>query len=90
MIDLTQNDDNQAAYMRLRDAIARDYPRGHLVAIFGGKIVGDADHFETLRKLLQNQNIDPTQALMVEAGVEYPEYVTIFACYKRFASNCAG
>lgn len=78
MIYPIQPDDNEAAYRRLKEAIAREYPRGQFVAIFGGQIVADAPTFEELSARLQATGKDSRDILVVEAGVEYPEYVTIF------------
>ena len=62
---------NEAAYRRLADSIKQTYPAGRFLAIAGGQVVADAGHFEELRPALQ--------ALIVQAGVEYPETAVIFA-----------
>jgi cysteine synthase len=70
-------DPNQAAYEKLRDYIARTYPPGRFVALAGGKIVADADTLKELCADLRKAGVDPNQAMAVQAGVEYPEEVTI-------------
>lgn len=69
---------NQVAYRQLRKAINETYAGGRLVAISGGQIVGDAATFADLNELLRRQDIDSPDVLVVQAGVDYPESVTIF------------
>jgi hypothetical protein len=69
---------NQAAHRRLKEPIAREYPRGWFVAIADEKVIGAAETVLALEKLLREQGIDPRSVLAVEAGVEYPNHVTIF------------
>lgn len=70
---------NQVAYRRLRETIKQGFPFGRFVAILGGRIVADAASFEELRAAIREQGQDPGRALIVQAGEEYPETVTIFA-----------
>ncbi len=70
---------NHAAYHRLKDAIARAYKPGRFVAIVGGQIVADADGFDELRSRLMAVGKDSTEALVVQAGMEYPENAVIFS-----------
>ena len=70
---------NQKAYKRLKDEIAQTYPRGRFVAIHEGKIVGDAGSFEELDATLTAQGVRSREALIVQAGISFPDYVTIFA-----------
>ena len=42
---------NQAAYLRLKDSIAAEYPRGWFVAIADEKVVGAAETVLALGKL---------------------------------------
>ena len=72
-----KRDVDQEAYRRLKKKIKQTYPPGRFVAIHGGKIVADAKDFDELDRLLEKMGIDPPQALIVEAGVDYPEYITI-------------
>jgi hypothetical protein len=69
---------NHAAYRRLKDAIARTNKPGQFVAISGGQIIADADGFDELRAHLAAAGKDPTEVLVVQAGVEYPETAVIF------------
>jgi hypothetical protein len=70
---------DQAAFRQAKDEIARTYPLGHLVAICGGEVVADAGSFEELGAKLASQGVDPRDALVVEAGADYPETAVIFA-----------
>jgi hypothetical protein len=70
---------NQAAYRQLRSIIQKTYPPGRFLAISGGKIIADAAGFEELHALLQQMGHHSPEVLVVQAGVDYPETVTIFA-----------
>jgi hypothetical protein len=70
---------DHAAFRQSKDVIARSYPPGRLVAICGGRIVADAAGFEDLTAKLALQGIDPQDALVVEAGADYPETAIVFA-----------
>ena len=72
---------NQSAYRRLADSIKQSYPPGHFVAISGGRIVADADRFDDLRRTLQALGMDPADALIVQAGVEY--FDAVILCQAR-------
>ena len=69
---------NQAAYRRLHDSINQTYPSGQFLAISSGQIVADAKKFDDLQAALVGLGKDPTQILIVQAGVEYPETAIIF------------
>ena len=69
---------NMAAYGRLKETICRTYARGWFVAIADDRIVDAAANFHDLEKSLRVKGKDPRRVLVVEAGVDYPEYVTIF------------
>jgi pyruvate-formate lyase-activating enzyme len=71
-----QRDVNEAAYRQLKETIAKAYPHGHFVAISGGEIVADAPTFLELNALLHARGYHAPDVLAVEAGVNYPEYVT--------------
>jgi len=68
---------NRAAYNRLKDTISRTYPHGWFVGIADEQVVGAAADFRALESLLREQGKDPRRVLVVQAGVGYPEYVTI-------------
>jgi hypothetical protein len=70
---------NQAAYRQLRSFIQQNYPTGRFIAISGGKIIADAGHFEELNSILHQMGNDSPEVLVVQAGVDYPETVTIVA-----------
>lgn len=69
---------NQAAYRRLRDFIRESYPQGRFVGIAGRKIVADAGSFAELDTLLNEIGFTSPDALVAEAGTDYPENATIF------------
>jgi hypothetical protein len=70
---------NAATFRWLRESIKETYPQGWFVAIADDQIIGAAADFRELKRRLQAAGKDPRRALVVEAGVDYPEYVTIFA-----------
>jgi hypothetical protein len=70
---------NQAAYRRLVSFIQNTYPPGRYVAISSGKIIADAASFEELNSVLDQMGNRSPEVLVVQAGVEYPDAVTIFA-----------
>ena len=69
---------NQIAFRQLEATIARTYPHGRFVAIAEGRVVADAPSLDALRPLLTALGKDPGQVLVVQAGVDYPEYSVIF------------
>lgn len=70
---------NEAAYRRLRDFIRENYPHGRFVGIAGGKIVADAGSFRELREMLNQMGFTSPNNFIVEAGVEYPEFMIILS-----------
>lgn len=70
---------NHAAYERLKDTLAQVYERGRYVGISGGEVVADAEDFAKLRARLSSLGKDPNRALIVQAGVAYPESAVIFS-----------
>lgn len=69
---------NSAAYGRLKESISRTYPPGWFVGIADEHVIGAAADFRALESLLRTQGKDPRRVLVVQAGVDYPDYVTIF------------
>jgi hypothetical protein len=69
---------NQAAYRQLKDFIQTSYPPGRYVAISGGRIIADAARSDELDSLLRHMGYHPPDVLVVQAGVDNPETVTIF------------
>jgi hypothetical protein len=70
---------NQTAYRQLSSLIEKNYPPGRFVAISGGKIIADAARFDELNSILHQIGNHSPEVLVVQAGVHYPETVTIFA-----------
>jgi hypothetical protein len=80
-----QNDNerqvNQEAYRRLRETIKQTYAADRYVAISAGKIVADAASFPELEAALKALGSDSRETLVVQAGVDYSDYVVIlFRC----------
>jgi hypothetical protein len=69
---------NQAAYRQLSTFIRNTYPHERYLAISGGKIIAGAARFEVLNSLLDQMGNHSPEVLVVQAGVEYPDAVTIF------------
>jgi hypothetical protein len=70
---------DQAAFRRLEGWIKAKYPAGRFVAIWGGKVVAEAADIPQIKSALTVLSIDPRQALVVQAGMDYHEDVTFFA-----------
>jgi hypothetical protein len=68
---------NKVSYLRLKETIRNTYPHGWFVGIADDQIVGAAADFRSLETSLREQGTDPRGVLVVEAGVDYPQYVTI-------------
>lgn len=69
---------DQAAFPRSRNAIQQTYLPGRFLAISEGKIIADAASFRELNAILHRMGNHSPEVLVVQAGVEYPETVTIF------------
>jgi hypothetical protein len=59
---------NQAAYLKLAQAINAQFPLKQFVALARGTIVADDSDFETLLAKLAAQGIDPRDTLIAQAG----------------------
>jgi|GEM_PF-1191498 len=70
---------NQAAYRQLRSLIQMTYPPGRYVAISEGKIIADAASFQELNSMLHNLGRNSADVLVVQAGIDYPDTIMIFA-----------
>ncbi len=75
---MSQEEPNNIAYRRMKAAIDASHPQGWFVAISDDQVLAAAVDFHELEAMLRAQGRDPRNALVVEAGVDYPEYVTIF------------
>ena len=71
------NEPNNAVYHRMKERVDA-YPRDWFVAIVEDQIVAATADFHELEALLRAQGKDPHNVLVVQAGAEYPDYVTIF------------
>jgi hypothetical protein len=70
---------NQTAFRRLKGQIDGVYPVGRFVAIAGGQIVADAARFADLDSKLASMGNHSRDALVVQAGADYPDFAMIFA-----------
>lgn len=61
---------NEAAYLGLRAGIDTQYPSGQFVAIADGQVVADAASFDDLLVSLRKRGMEPSNVLVVQAGVE--------------------
>ncbi|HUY36369.1 MAG TPA: hypothetical protein VMV69_26765 [Pirellulales bacterium] len=73
-----ENERDNTALRQMKKTIDEIHPRGWFVAIADDQIVAAAADFHELEGVLRAQGKDPRSILVVEAGVDYPEYVTIF------------
>ncbi len=73
-----EHERNTKAYQRLKGTIKETYPRGWFAGIADDQVVGAAATFRELEHLLREQGRDPRNVLVVEAGIDYPDYATIF------------
>jgi hypothetical protein len=69
---------NHATLRRLKKMIDAAHPQGWFVGIADDQIIAAAADFHELEDMLRAKGRDPRSVLVVEAGIEYPEYVTIF------------
>jgi hypothetical protein len=83
MNDQDERTVNEAAYRRLKEVIRQTYPRGRFVALAGGDVIADAGSIEDLHAALEALGKDPLKALIVQAGIDYPEYVVILGQERR-------
>lgn len=72
-----ENAINQAAYLRLRAEIDKNYPKGRFVALGGGQIIADAESVEVMLTKLAELGWEPLKTMVVEAGDETPDYIEI-------------
>lgn len=73
-----ENVTNNPSYHRLKKSIDEQHPHGWFVAIADDQIVAAAPDFHAMEAMLHTQGKDPRTVLVVQAGVAYPDYVTIF------------
>lgn len=79
MNDYSERTINQTAYRRLKEFIDANYPAGRFLAISQGKIIADAGDFDGINVALQKLSCESSAVLVVQAGADYPDTVTIFA-----------
>ncbi|MBX9584675.1 MAG: hypothetical protein K2X87_30600 [Gemmataceae bacterium] len=68
---------NLAAYLRMKDEIDANYPKGRQVAIDGGRVVADAESYPALNARLNEIGRSDRHALVVTAGEDEPEPLDI-------------
>ncbi len=74
----TENERDKIALRQLLAEIDAKYPRGWFVAVGDGRVLAASADFDELLDELRAQGRDPRETLVVEAGAERPDYVTIF------------
>ena len=74
----TNNVGSNSAYRLLKQSVDTTYPPGWFVAIAEDQVVAASADFHELEAKLRAQGKDPRNVLVVEAGVDFPEYVTVF------------
>ncbi|MDZ7292821.1 MAG: hypothetical protein ONB44_22875 [candidate division KSB1 bacterium] len=62
---------NHRAFWRLKSYIDKTYPPGHYIGIVDGKIVADAEDFETIHEKLKSLETCLDHSMVVQAGVKY-------------------
>jgi hypothetical protein len=67
-----------AVYRQLKTTIDKEYPKGWFVAIEEDQVISATADFHDLERTLRALGKDPRNVLVVEAGVEIPQRVTIF------------
>jgi len=70
-------DKNQAAFWRLKPELDARYPKGRYVAFHDGEIIADAATYEELDAVLAPRRLPKQTYLIIRAGLQYPEFVTI-------------
>lgn len=76
---MSSDEENQKTYRRLRPELDSKYPKGHFVAIDGGRVVADGPSYRELDVKLNRIRTKRPEFLVVQVGDEMPDYVTIFA-----------
>jgi len=78
-MDAVQDSDQRmAAYRRLKPSIDQGHPKGTFVAIANDRIIATAASFDSILDSIRDTGRDPRQVLVIQAGIDYPDYVTIF------------
>lgn len=67
----------RAATRALHELVARSYAPGRYVAVDAGLVIADAASFDELTENLQAIGRDSPEVLVVQAGVEPPDFVYI-------------
>ncbi|HEY2910693.1 MAG TPA: hypothetical protein VGI99_10630 [Gemmataceae bacterium] len=70
-------DINQAAYDRLQCEIDASYPKGQFIGIAEGRVVANAENFETIARKLDELGHEPLKTMVVIAGDDTPKYMDI-------------
>jgi hypothetical protein len=63
----------------LREQIDRTYPPGRFVAADAGRIIADAESHRALVEKLESMGRSPRNLVILEAGADYPESMTILS-----------
>ncbi|MGA2063738.1 MAG: hypothetical protein ABSG86_02155 [Thermoguttaceae bacterium] len=68
---------NRAAFEKVKDELTRRYRPGRFIAFDDGQIVADAATFDELTETLAAIGKDRPDVLVVQAGTNYPDEVSI-------------
>jgi hypothetical protein len=77
-VNETENERDKTALRQLLAEIDAKYPTGWFVAIGNDRAIAASADFDDLLDEVRAQGRNPRETLVVEAGAERPEYVTIF------------
>ncbi len=77
MISEHKRTPNEIAYRSLKPEIDRTYDKGRFIAIHNKKVVANAATLEELLTTLAAQGFNPKECLAVQAGADYPKFVSI-------------
>jgi len=68
---------NLAAFHKMKKELSDEYPPGRFVAFDDGRVVADAASFDELTEALAVIGKDCPDVFVVQAGVHYPDTVSI-------------
>jgi hypothetical protein len=75
-----QRSPDEIAYRRLKPSIDQKYPKNQFIAIHNGQVVADGAAFDQLTTRITALGLNPKECLVVQAGVDYPEFAYILVC----------
>lgn len=82
------NPPDESEWRKLRDAIDARFPAGRFVAVEQGRVLADAPSFRELDDALKAMGKTSKEILVVQAGVEIPEFAFILSVESESEGNC--